>query len=127
MSDDRYLGIAFPFQEDLKGKYLKLTNVDKDAVRSNLTNLITTMKGERLYKPDFGTNVMRFLFEPMDDTTYGEIREEILSVVSKYLKEIEVQRVEINTDEQRNFVGLKISYNITDGVFREQDELSLLF
>lgn len=127
MSDDRYLGITFPFQEDLKGKYLKLTNVDKDAVRSNLANLITTMKGERLYKPDFGTNVMRFLFEPMDDNIYGEIREEIVSVVTKYLKEIEIQKIEVNTDEQRHFVGLRISYNITDGVFREQDEVSLLF
>jgi phage baseplate assembly protein W len=127
MSDDRYLGITFPFQEDLKGKYLKLTNIDKDAVRSNLSNLITTMKGERLYKPDFGTNVMRFLFEPMDDVTYGEIREEIIGAVTKYLKEIEVQNVEINTDEQRNFVGLRISYTITDGVFREKDEISLLF
>lgn len=127
MSDDRYLGIKFPFENDSKGKFLKLTRVDKDAVKSNLSNLITTMKGERLYKPDFGTNVMRFLFEPMDEQTYGEIREEILGTVTKYLKEIEVQNVEITANEQSLFVGLKISYIISDGAFKEKDNLELLF
>ena len=127
MSDDRYLGIKFPFEEDLKGKYLRLTNIDKDAIRSNLSNLITTMKGERLFKPDFGTDIMRFLFEPMDEQTYGEIREEILGAVAKYLTEIEVQKVETNINEDNLFVGLRISYTISDGVFKDKDSVELLF
>lgn len=127
MSDDRYLGIKIPFEEDLKGKYLKLTNTFKDAIRSDLFNLITTMKGERLYKPDFGTNLMKFLFEPMDDTTYNNIKTEILDAVTKYLKEVKILKVEVNSNESNLFVGFRISYTISDGIFKETDELSITF
>ena len=127
MSDDRYLGIKFPFEEDFKGKYLNLTNIDKDAVKSNLSNLITTLKGERLYKPEFGTNVMSFLFEPMDESTYGNIREDIIGTCTKYLPEITIKTVETSVDEANLLVGFRIEYEITDGAFKEKDSLSITF
>lgn len=127
MSDDRYINITFPFEEDTKGKWLKLNNNSKDATKSKLANLITTKKGERLYKPDYGTNIMDYIFEPLDDFTYNEIRQEILSTVSKYLSEVEIQNVEANIDYNNYFIGLKISYTESDGVFKEKNNLNLLF
>lgn len=127
MSDDKYLGIAFPFQEDLKGKYLKLNKTPKDETKSNLTHLLTTTKGERLYRPDFGTNIMQYLFEPIDEKTYNDIRTEIIGAITKYMKEIEVKNIEINVDESQNFIGIKIAYSISDGFFKESDNIELLF
>lgn len=127
MADDKYLGIVFPFEEDLKGKYLKLTRTDKEKVKSNLTNLLTTMKGERLFRPDFGTNIMQYLFEQMDEQTYLEIRQEIVGTVAKYMKEIEILKVEVKENQEKNFIGLKIFYNISTGIFKDSDTIDLLF
>jgi phage baseplate assembly protein W len=127
MADDKYLGITFPVEEDLKGKYLKLNKIDKEQVKSNLSYLITTMKGERLYKPDFGTNLMQYLFEPMDEQTYNDIRNEIIGACTKYLREITIQKIETTVNESQLFVGLKVLYTISDGVFKQSDQLSLTF
>ena len=127
MANDRFLGMYFPFQEDLTGKYVRLTNETKDAVRSKLSNLITTMKGERVYNPEFGTNVMRFVFEPLDEITYGEIREEVIGAVTKYLKEVQINAIEANRDDNNLFIGMRVAYTISDGVFKEKDEVSLVF
>ena len=127
MTDDKYLGIGFPFQQDLKGKYLKLNKTDVEQVKSNLSYLITSSVGERLYKPNFGINLMQYIFQPMDEQTYNDIRNEIIGTCSKYLKEIQIQKIETTVNESQLFVGLKISYVISDGVFKQQDQLSLLF
>lgn len=127
MSDDRYLGIEFPFQEDIKGKYLKLTKREKDRVKSNLTNLITTMKGERMYRPNFGTNLSKYIFEPMDEQTYSDIRQEIVGTVAKYMKEVDIIKVEIKATPDALLIGIKIAYDISVGVFKEPDTIDLLF
>ena len=127
MTDYRYLGIEFPIQEDLKGKYLSLTKTQKDRVKSNLINLITTMKGERWRKPDFGTNLPQYLFEPMDEQTYSDIRQEIIGTVTKHLSDVNIVNVELKADNETNFVGIKIGYTISTGVFKEPDTIDIVF
>lgn len=127
MADDKYLGITFPFQNDLTGKYIRLNKTKKDEIRSQLNNLITTNKGERLFKPDFGINLKKFLFEPMDDNTHGEIRNEIINAVTKYMTNVKIEKVETKINEQELFIGLRILYSISDGIFKESDEINILF
>ena len=52
--------------------------------KDNLKNLILTRKGERLYMPDFGTNLLKFIFEPNDITTQSEIDDILLFLTFKF-------------------------------------------
>ena len=77
MAKTRYINIDFPFKDSKKGFYLKLNQTDRDAIRADLLHLLLTNKGERLYLPDFGSDLKKFIFEPNDDITHEEIRENL--------------------------------------------------
>jgi phage baseplate assembly protein W len=65
---------------------------DVEAVLQSLDTLINTTPGERLFLPDFGIDLEKFLFEPMDWKTKSEMFDEIFRKVGKY-----EPRAEINT------------------------------
>lgn len=117
-----FINIQYPFKNSEKGQFIMLTETDKDAIKSDLMHLILTAKGERFYKPDFGTNLLRFIFEPNDGYTEAGIIEEISSVVTKYLPNLKVTSVSIETDPNNEYTAVvSINYNITEDVFQSSD------
>lgn len=117
-----FINIQYPFKNSEKGHFVMLTETDKDAIKSDLMHLILTAKGERFYKPDFGTNLLRFIFEPNDGYTEVGIVEEISTTVSKYLPNLKVTSVTIETDPNNEYTAVvSINYNITEDVFQSSD------
>jgi phage baseplate assembly protein W len=127
MADINNLGITFPYQEDLTGKFLKMNQNDKDELKSKIALLITTQKNQRLYKPDFGLNLEQFLFLPMDEMTYNQIRQEVIGTVEKYLTQVKIENVQTDVNESQNLIGIQIRYSITDGILKDNDELKIIF
>lgn len=63
---ERFINIAFPFEDDTKNNYfLKMNKEGKRAIKSDLIHLLLTTPGDRLYLPEFGADLRKFLFEPM--------------------------------------------------------------
>ena len=127
MANENNLGITFPYQEDLTGKFLRLNQNDKEELKSKLALLITTQRGQRLFNPDFGINIEQFLFQPMDDQTYNAIRDEISSNVTRYIPSLKIESIQTDVSESQKLVGLQIRYSISDGVIKQTDELAILF
>lgn len=125
VTNKKFFGIKFPFKNSESGYYFDLTTSSKDAVRSNLSHLLLTKKGNRLYKPDFGTNIQNYLFEQMDNQTFDALKNEIITSVQKNLSGITIDSIEIMTEEKT--VNLKVNYSYNDGVFLVKDILSLNF
>ena len=48
--------------------------------------------------PDYGTNLRRFLFQPIDQTTFEAIKEEILTSIGKYKKDVSVLGLRVEQD-----------------------------
>ena len=46
---------------------------DASAIKQAITNILLTNKAERLMMPDYGGNIRRFLFEPLDYGTSQQI------------------------------------------------------
>jgi phage baseplate assembly protein W len=117
-----YLGINYPFQDSPKGFFLDLTVTDSQQIKSDLMHLILTRKGTRYYNPEFGTNLLKFIFEPNDGLTQSQIADEIKSVVKKYLPKLQINDVIITPSEtNEHLVTVKIDYTITDDVFEQTD------
>jgi len=75
---EKFINIAFPFKDDnLKNYYLKMNKTGDDAIKSDLIHLLLTTPGGRLYLPEFGTNLRKFVFEPNDTTLREDIKAEI--------------------------------------------------
>jgi phage baseplate assembly protein W len=122
MANGKYININYPFKDSPKGFFLDLNSGDQQAIKADLMHLILTRKGQRLYNPDFGTDLLRFIFEPEDGLTIGQIKEEITNVVKKYLPKLNLTDISIvESTESEYAVVLRIDYTITDDVFTSTD------
>jgi phage baseplate assembly protein W len=120
----RYININFPFRDSPEGHFLDLTRTDSKAIRSDLMHLLLTQKGQRYYMPDFGTNLIRYVFNQNDSITHSELKEDIDSTVRKYIPNLTINKVEVKQSPTNIFTAtVEISYTITEGVFEETDIL----
>lgn len=124
MAYNNFFGIKFPFR-NVSGQYLELTTTEKDSVKSNLLHLIITKKGSRLYNPNFGTNIMDYLFNPLGQDTFDAIQTELINSVEMNMKGIKIDTIKVNQFEKT--VNLVVNYSYTDGVFLVKDILDINF
>lgn len=123
MSIANFFGIKFPLKNSTKGFYFDLTTTTKDQVRSNLIHLLLTKKGSRLYRPDFGCNILEYLFEPADNQTFELIKTEIIDTVRTNMQGINIDSVTVEYEDHT--VSLNVLYSFNNGAFLVKDVLNL--
>lgn len=97
----QFYGIKYPFSEESERlTFLDLNETKGEGIQSKVLHIIFTPKGQRLRKPEFGTNLMKFLFEPNDGGTWDRIKEEIRQQISLYLPEVTFNDIAIIRDEE---------------------------
>ena len=122
MANGRFININYPFKDSKKGFFLDLTEDDNQAIKADLLHLILTRRGQRLYNPDFGTDLLRFIFEPNDALTEEGIKEEIKTVVKRFLPKLNLNEILIEPSLESEYAAVvSISYTITDDVLTTSD------
>lgn len=127
--------IKYPLQDDNSTNGLfSMNRATKNSYSSNLLLLLLTQKGQRYYEPDYGTNLLKYIFEPNDDFTASMVEEEIKNTVLLYLPEIKITSITFNwlnsdsgapiSDNQLN-VNVKFIYD--EGSLNEEGNLDLNF
>lgn len=115
-------GIKYPFTDDSDNGYYIDTNMNiKSKIRSILMHVIFTPKGQKIRDPQFGTDLIKSIFEPNDSTSWGKIETDIRDATTKYLPNVTLKSVEMlkNEDDLRE-VFVKISYSaMLNGVVQE--------
>ena len=85
-----------------------------ELVRSLLRQIIRTEKGERLMLPNFGCGLKKYLFEPMDQQLFSEIRENILDSLRRYAPGVRILKFSILPLDKYGSEGLQaFSVNLT--------------
>ena len=85
MKKKQYFDLKYPFTNDCMEKYeFDLNNNQRERVASDLLHLIFTPKGQRLRLPDYGTNLIQYIFEPNDESIWPEVKKEIQDTVRKW-------------------------------------------
>lgn len=118
---DKALGITLPTRLGANGYFESTTNVAIQ-IKSNLTNLLLTQKGERIMQPNFGCDIHRIIFEPMTDDGLAEVRATIESAISTWMPFVQLKDVKITKNENANTVLVQIQYqlitnpNLTDTI-----------
>ena len=145
MPNSKY-GITFPFGDSQEGLFLGMNELADAEVRSNLVHLILTIKGSRYFLPDFGTNLMRLIFEPLDNGTKASIDKEIRESVEEFIPKLNINNVDVKSaedlraeesdgeadqtrdntfgvgDSEREYtIRIRIDYSIGSGVFESRD------
>lgn len=118
----RYININFPFKDSPKGFFLDLNSSDQQAIKADLLHLVLTRRGQRLYNPDFGTDLLKYIFEPEDGVSLESVKEEINSAIKKYLSKLEVNNISVTQSEDSDYAAtVRIDYTVTDDVFNLSD------
>lgn len=122
----KFININYPFKESPDGFFIDLNDNANDAIKADLLHLILTVKGQRLYNPEFGTNLLRFIFEPNDSVTQSAIQEEIRTVVKLYLPQLELDEITIEESPESNHAAIvSIGFKVTDSVFTTTDSITI--
>ena len=113
----QYYGIKFPFTISKQdGFFVDLNNDLKDKVASEIAHVILTQKGTRLKMPDFGTDLIKYIFEPSDTLEWNTVESEIRRAVGQYVSNATIQSVEVKRDESEDHsIYLDITYAIKKG------------
>lgn len=110
-------GIKYPFTNDNNdGTYIDLNNTLADGVQSKILHVIFTPKGQKLRDPEFGTDLVKYIFNPSDSITFNEIKGEITTQVLKYVPSVEFRDVTVYRDEKdEHGIVVMIEYGIKKG------------
>ena len=94
--------VAHPVTKDITKK------LNENAIAQSIRNLLLTGHYERPFKPELGSNLRKFLFEPIDNITTSLIQDAIFQTLKNYEPRIEIQEITAapNYDEDRYDITL---------------------
>ncbi len=123
LEPDIAIGINLPM-DNFNGPGLQSTYFTKDQVKANILNLFSTMIGERVMQPAFGTYLYHLLFE--QDTAHlkeKRIRDEVDRALGIWIPQVKVTSVSFPKITDENSISITVSYKIPN--FNIEDELTL--
>ena len=117
MAKQQKYGIKYPFTNDnLDNTYMDVNKTYSEGIKSQVIHVIFTPKGTKLRDPNFGTNLVDYIFGPKDETQFSLIREDITSQIGKYVPAVRFKDINIYTDEtEENGIIVSISYSVKMG------------
>ena len=117
MAKRQYFGVKYPFTSDGFQKfYLDVNESVKDKVRSQLMHIVFTPKGQRIRNPEFGTDLIKFIFEPNDQTTWETVKNEVSESVKRWASNININSIQIVKNEQdESEIYVRLDYSVSEG------------
>jgi len=104
--------IAFPFRQGDTSFPKAVT--DADAIRASVIQIVTTMRGERVMRPDFGCNAFAYVFESNSEGFRASAEREVRTSLAKWEDRIRVEAVIISSNEvtEPGQILIDITYTI---------------
>ena len=85
---------------------------DASAIKQAIVNLLMTNKGERLMNPNYGSDIRRYLFEPLDYGTANQITGNIKSTIDTFEPRITVLNLRALPNMDDNGFDVEMTYEI---------------
>ena len=108
------VGLDFPIARvPNEDGYFKTTKTTIESIKNNIRLLLKTQRGERMFQPNLGMNIRRFLFEQITEDTQVQIENDIVDTFNTWLPFVELREIDIDTGRQdQNKINIKIVFNI---------------
>ena len=90
-------GWAFPPAFDMKSGTVKLVSNEED-INESLNILLSTSLGERVMQPEYGCNLVDYLFEPLSSSMIGFIKDRVEKAILIYEPRIIADKIEVTDD-----------------------------
>ena len=85
---------------------------DASAIKQAILSVLLTNKGERLMNPQYGSDIRRYLFEPLDYGTSYQIKENIRFSLDKFEPRIVISNINCVPNFDDNGFDVDLTYTI---------------
>ena len=85
---------------------------DASAIKQAIVNLLLTNKGERLMNPNYGSDIRRYLFEPLDYGTANQIKGNIRDTIERFEPRISIVKLKASPNYDDNGFDITMTYSI---------------
>jgi len=124
VSTRTYKDIAFSFfANPMSGDVGKKSG--SDAVKAAILSILKTNFNERLFQPEFGSNIMALLFEQMNPITIERIKSEVEESVARHEPRAQVLGVKVEAQEEQNRYVVSVLFNVSSEA--QTQKLSTVF
>ncbi len=105
-------GVKFPLQVDPRtGKFAMVSH--EEDIREAIEIILKTMQGERVMRPEFGSNIVEYVFTAasgsMQQSLIHEVKEQLLYQEPR-ITDVEAQCREV--DSQTGTLMIEVSYTV---------------
>tara|TARA_A100001515_G_scaffold127599_1_gene113397 strand:- start:304 stop:738 length:435 start_codon:yes stop_codon:yes gene_type:complete len=92
------IGLQLPLGVHQNGVF-KQTQTLLEQTKSNIKNLLLTVKGERLGNPLFGSDLLKAVFQQVDENTEDQIEEAIRSAIEEFLPHVIIKSIDFSSNQ----------------------------
>lgn len=120
-------GIKYPFSSDNDEMiFMDLNDTRAEGTKSQVLHVIFTPKGQKLRDPEFGTNLVRYIFEQSDEQSFDDIKREISEQIRKYVPQVEFKDISVIVDEESdNGIIVSVEYYTSSGNNKELTKVAI--
>ena len=116
-------GWRFPAQVNPTTGRIDISKYEQD-VREAIWIILTTARGERVMRPDFGCGIHDLVFDPISAATVGEVESNVREALINWEPRIEIINLEVSDEE--SFNG-KLLINLDYRVRTTNNEFNLVY
>lgn len=110
-ADKPYLGIGWSFPVSFDKQEGVSMSCDDDDICESLKILLSTVPGERIFKPKYGCNIRQWTFSKMNLSEKTEIINVIEMAILEGEPRITLESVDVNIkDEKEGILWININY-----------------
>lgn len=106
-------GVSFPFEWDREHCDLKQAAAE-ESIRQSIRIILSTAKGERVMRPEFGCGIYDFVFEMATSSTAGRVSQAIREALLKFEPRIDVLNITVvpMTRIEGDMLHISIDYEV---------------
>jgi phage baseplate assembly protein W len=79
-------------------------------------HIVFTPKGQRIRLPEFGTDLIKFIFDPNEGVTWEAVKNEVSESVRRWSNDITLNNIQVvKNEEDESEIYVRLDYSVTEG------------
>ena len=107
-----YRRVSFPFRLNNLGGVSTTQQGTINHIEENITQILTTLKGERAMLPNYGCEVDFSLFENIETPLYNILIREVIESITSQEPQVDIVPENVNIISENNTVVVNIRYTL---------------
>lgn len=89
-----------------------MKDINEEAIKSSIRNLLLTNRGERLFNPTVGSDINSMLFDNYSPSLDQVLEDQIRNTIDNFEPRARIQEVDVSFDEAAQYMSATITFTI---------------